>query len=259
MVFDYDMDGKYSFKYFGTDEWQYVDAYDKVQNNINIESIKICKGDIVKICQMPSSLVSLMLDDCEKLEILCNFENTLEVLFIYNSKITKLEKLSSNLKILTCSYNKIKYIDNFPASLENCTCVCNYLLHLPIKSNLINLHKIYCDNNKITGQFYMPNKLQNMSIDHNNLTSMQNIVLDKLNLLFCCVNKLANINIKKIKISYAERRKLSFRYNYIKFINYSSQQNNIIKVYCDYLGFDSNFNDNYSTDVCIRNSSYYYG
>ena len=239
------MDSKYSYKYLDED----------------VDCAEIYGWNAVNICVMQYNVTHLSIRHCKKLEIIRNFSNTLIDLYINGCIITYLEKLPLNLKVLYCANNNIKYIDNFPASLEKCTCYSNNLLYLPIKSNLIKLQQIWCYCNKITGPFYMPTNLYNLEINHNNLTSIQNIFPNELNNFNFNINKLAHINVVKLNITHV--LDLNFRCNFIKFINYKKlfpNQKNVHSYCFDYrLDYRDSIcnNNNYYIVVYVRDRSYY--
>ena len=139
------MDAKCTYKLFGSNEWQTINSFNNIQTDINIDYALICGDNTINnICVMPCNLTYISVRKCSEVKNICNFPKTIKTIHILYSKLEKLEKLPQNLIYLNCANNNIKYIDNFPTSLESCICNNNYLLHLPVKSNFIKLHKICC-------------------------------------------------------------------------------------------------------------------
>jgi len=85
-------------------------------------------------------------------------------------KLTKLPKLSKNLKKLYCSGNFLSELPELPSELIELQCMANKLTELPeLPSGLIEL---YCVGNKLTKLPKLPKTLEKLACYDNNLTEL---------------------------------------------------------------------------------------
>lgn len=100
-----------------------------------------------------------------------------------NNKLTKLDDLPPQLRILVCHHNILKTLDNLPGGIFKLDCAFNELVHL---DNLPNcLEYLFCNNNYIQSLNCLPICLKYLYCQNNdrkiqliNLPHLEKIITD---------------------------------------------------------------------------------
>ena len=100
----------------------------------NLQKLYCENNNIERLLEnMPNSLQELY---CyyNKITKLGNFPTNLQILYCANNQITKLENLPTSLQELYCSHNQITKLENLPTSLQEFKCYSKPILNMAIKS-----------------------------------------------------------------------------------------------------------------------------
>lgn len=124
----------------------------------------------------------------------------------------------TQLRLFSCSNNKLTSLPALPDSLETLFCSNNILTNLPALP--LSLKELYCDNNKLTSLPLLPdNVLFTINCSNNQLTILPKIP-DSLYMLYCYNNQINYIpEGKGMKILNCYNNPIYERIEYIR-INY---------------------------------------
>jgi Leucine-rich repeat (LRR) protein len=126
-------------------------------------------------------------------EIPISIKKKIKHLFMSDNELTELSSLSDfiNLESVDISRNKLKCLPKLPISITELNCSFNLIDVLPDPTDVPNLAKLECNNNKLSK---LPNykNLIILSVSKNNLESIPSML--KLEKLSCFENKVNNIS-----------------------------------------------------------------
>lgn len=123
----------------------------------------------------------------------------------------------TNIIILNCANNNLKYIPVLPRTLQYFYCENNQLITLPIlPSGLIKLH---CNKNKLTMLPYLPTTIETLICNDNQLLYLPELNLRTLNTLSCIRNPFIEYlrngsRISAETINHTNKTVREFRYSY---------------------------------------------
>jgi hypothetical protein len=122
--------------------------------------------------------------DCSynKLKKLPALPTNLQHLYCYNNQLTQLPTLPDSLQKLNCSYNQLTLLPTLPESLQYLDCWSNQFTLLPALSNSLQL--LYCGDNQLTTLPTLPDSLQILYCHCNLLTTLPTLPTN-LQQLYC--------------------------------------------------------------------------
>jgi Leucine-rich repeat (LRR) protein len=133
--------------------------------------------------------------DCSSNQIkqLDNLPNNLEILDCSSNQIKQLDNLPNNLEILYCSNNQIKQFDNLPNNLEKLNCYNNQIKQL---DNIpLTLEILNCSSNQITQLNNLPHSLEFLWCYNNQITQLNNLP-NTLKILYCSHNPIPSFKLE---------------------------------------------------------------
>jgi Leucine-rich repeat (LRR) protein len=147
-------------------------------------------------------------------EYLDSLPSDIEKINIFDNNITYIPSLERfyQLKVLDCSYNRIKQLDedDLPLTLEILYCDNNLITQL---DNLPNrLTTLYCHNNQIEKLDNLPNSLEKLYCSYNKIKQLDNLP-NCLRLLHCYNNQITQLDnlpnsLEKLYCSYNQLTQL---------------------------------------------------
>ena len=188
---------------------------------INLEILNLSNNEITNIQNIPQTVHTLIISN-NKIKKLINVPLNIKILYINKNLLNEINIIESeivelycdknklttinyskNLRILSCSYNKISNLDNMINTIINCNCSHNKIKYFNNLSE--SLLYFNCSFNQLFVFEQIPENLIVLNINNNKLLELNNLP-NSLKELCCSSNKIKTLllseNLIKFEGSY---------------------------------------------------------